>query len=106
MHVTCTLSTIEPAHMTKCDLDGSFHQGAMPNLYGLHMLSTTGQVEPSQLFKPNILFNPYIKHSITQTSDIEQTPGPIENRCHICNNEVDTQHELQCENCDTWLYSN
>ncbi len=79
-------------------------KGAIPNLNDLHRLSTTGK--PPRLFKPNILFNSYIKHSLTQTGDIEQNHGPIENPCHICNNEVKTQHELQCENCETWLHSN
>ena len=40
-----------------------------------------------------------------KSGDIHLNPGPTDNPCHICNNEVDTQHGLQCDTCDTQLHS-
>ncbi len=40
-----------------------------------------------------------------KSGDIHIYPGPTDNPCHICNNEVDTQHHLQCDTCDTWLHT-
>ncbi len=44
---------------------------------------------------------PYIKSGDIHINNL----GPTDNPCHICNNEVDTQHHLQCDTCDTWLHS-
>ncbi len=63
---------------------------------------TSGQTEiPNTYLK----HTPHIDHQQIQSGDIHINPGPTANPCHICHNEVDTQHHLQCDTCDTWLHS-
>ncbi len=56
---------------------------------------------------PNTYLNqtPHIEYQQMKSGDIHINPGPTDNPCHICKNEVDTQHHLQCDTCDTWLHS-